>query len=206
MHPLDHILWAAPDLDPAAQAFAEATGVTPAGGGSHPGFGTRNRLAGLGGDHYFEVISVDPAQRDLGDRARRIAALARPELHTFAVRGTDVAGFRDLARGLGLATAEPVAMSRMRGDGVLLRWRVVTVADPHWGDMLPFLIDWMDSEHPSATAPADCTLREFCALHPEAEALATIYDALGVTVPVRRAPRPGFLLRLESPRGEVILT
>lgn len=206
MHELDHILWAAPDLDDGARQFAAASGVTPAGGGSHAGFGTRNTLASLGERLYFEVISVDPAQTDHKARAQRLARLTAPELHTFGVRGDDLDSYRDTARGLGLAASDPVAMSRLRSDGVLIRWRAIYVVDDHWGDMVPFLIDWMDSEHPWKTTPTGCSVLEFCALHPEAEALAEIYRSLAVAVPVRRSTKPGFLLRLDTPKGEVILT
>ena len=80
MHDLDHLLWGAPDLRDGAGAFAAATGVKPAGGGSHPGFGTRNDLASLGAGVYFEVISPDHGQERLGPRAARLARLAAPRL------------------------------------------------------------------------------------------------------------------------------
>jgi hypothetical protein len=205
-YPLDHILWAVPDLDAGCAAFAGATGVTPGGGGSHDGFGTRNRLASLGRDLFFEVISVDPAQHEFRTRAQRIGQLRAPELHTFGVQGDDLTGFRDIARSFGLATADPIEMGRTRADGVRIRWRAVYTADPRWGDMIPFLIDWMGSEHPWSSTPKGCSIREFCALHPDAGELAEIYAALGVDVPVRRSVAPGFLLRLDTPRGEVVLT
>ena len=206
IYPLDHILWAAPDLDEGAALFDRVTGVTPAGGGSHAGFGTRNTLVSLGDRLYFEVISPDPAQESQGHRAERIASLTQPELHTFGVRGEDLEGYRDAARSLGLPATDPVAMSRRRADGVLIQWRAIYIHDPHWGDMVPFLIDWMGSEHPWLTTPKGCSVLEYCALHPEAEALGEIYRTLGVDVPVRPATRPGFLLRLATPRGEVVLT
>lgn len=205
-NPLDHLLWAAPDLDMGAKLFAQCTGVEPGGGGSHEGFGTRNTLASLGEKLYFEVISVDPAQENFNARAGRISSLATPEMHTFGVRGDQLEQYRDTARSLGLAASDPVAMSRRRADGVLIQWRAIYIDDAHWGDHVPFLIDWMGSEHPWKVTPKGCSVAEFCALHPEADELTDIYRALGVDVAVRPSPKPGFLLRLKTPNGEVVLT
>jgi hypothetical protein len=203
---LDHVLWAVPDLDQGTALFAAATGVTPAKGGSHAGFGTRNQLAALGDQLYFEVISVDPAQKDFRRRAQRIGAMTAPEMHTFGIRGSALEAYRDTARAMGLAASDPVQMSRIRDDGVKLEWRSIYFDDPVWGDMIPFLIDWMGSPHPCEVAPKGLRMLEFAALHPRADELAAIYARLGVRVPVRRAVRPGFLLRLDTPRGEVLLT
>lgn len=203
---LDHILWAVPDLDQGTADFGAATGVIPANGGSHAGFGTRNTLAALGDRLYFEVISVDPVQENFLERAERIGQLHSPEMHTFGVRGTELDQYRDTARRLGLNASDPVAMSRMRADGVKIQWRSIYIADPVWGDMVPFLIDWMGSQHPCETTPTGCSLLEFCALHPKADELRDIYAALGLSVPIKLSTAPGFLLRLNTPKGEVVLT
>lgn len=202
---LDHILWAVPDLDTGSAQFADATGVMPGNGGSHAGFGTRNSLASLGDRLYFEVISVDPAQDNFRERAERIGRLEGPEMHTFGVRGEALDDYRDAARKLGLNASDPVAMSRMRDDGVKVQWRSIYINDPVWGDMVPFLIDWMGSPHPWETAPNGCSMREFCALHPRADELTEIYQTLGISVPVKRALKPGFALVLDTPKGEVVL-
>ena len=80
---LDHILVGAPDLEPAVTDFAAATGVTPSGGGSHTGFGTRNQLLSLGEDLFFEIIAPDPAQTESGHRAEALARLSAPCLHAY---------------------------------------------------------------------------------------------------------------------------
>lgn len=186
-------------------AFAQASGVELGGGGSHPGFGTRNQLASLGSGLYFEAIAPDAAQAEHGARARRLSLLHEPRMHTFAVRGSDVEAYREAARSIGLDASDPVGMSRTRQDGTTLRWRVVYVESGRWGDAVPFMIDWQGSQHPSMTAPSGCELIEFRALHPEAEALGDIYRRLGISVPVTLAPVAGFLARLRTPRGEMVL-
>lgn len=206
MQALDHVLWGTSDLDEAVETFARLSGVRLGGGGPHPGFGTRNQLASLGEGVYFEAIAPDPRQSDHTQRAHNLAALAQPRLSTFAVRGGDLAGYRARARSLGIRASDNVAMSRTRPDGVRLSWQVVYLEDDRWGDLLPFMIDWQASEHPSATTPRGCRLADFAAIHPDAGALGGIYAALGVPVPVHGGPQAGFFARIETPKGHLVLT
>lgn len=202
---LDHILWAAPDLDAGSAQIAALTGVAPAVGGSHPGHGTRNSLLSLG-ETYLEIISPDPAQPLDGKRGGRIAALPRPGLMTFAVRTDDLAAYAAAAAAAGVATRGPVEMGRTRPDGVQLDWACLYIADPGFGEAIPFGIDWNASPHPAGTTPPGCKLLSFTVLHPRAEALGGIFAALGIPVPVRAADAPGFLAELSTPRGAVLLT
>ena len=206
MFELDHILWAAADLETAERSFEKATGVKPALGGAHPGFGTRNSLASLSRGVYFEIISLDPAQGKRGDRAVEISALPLPQLLTFAMRGTALDEFRKAAAKLDLEPSEPIAMTRTRNDGVVLSWRCVYLGNREFHNVVPFVIDWEQSEHPSNTTPTGCSIKEFCALHPDPDRLKRIYDSLAIAVPVRRAPVPGLYGVLSTPKGDVVFT
>jgi len=202
---LDHLLWAAPDLDQGSGLIGKLTGVTPGKGGSHPGFGTRNSLLSLGST-YLEVISPDPAQPIAGNRGGLIAALAKPGLMTFAVRTNSIASFEAAARRAGIATKGPVEMGRTRPDGVRLDWICLYIEDQLFGECIPFAIDWKGSPHPSQSAPAGCRLASLQVLHPEADRLSAVYREMGIDVPVKRSPEAGFLAFLDTPCGEVVLS
>ncbi|SDR47871.1 Glyoxalase-like domain-containing protein [Rhizobiales bacterium GAS191] len=201
---LDHILLGAPDLDTASSQFAALTGVTPATGGTHPGFGTRNRLVSLGPDVFFEVIAPDPAQEVGGkQRAEMIAGLSHPALLTFAIQTTDIDGLRARAEAAGLSTTGRVPMHRTRPDGVRLDWTVIRFTHPLYGETVPFGIDWQGSPHPATTSPSGCTLRHLTVLHPEPAGLEDIYRRLGLDVAVQGSLRPGFVVELDTPKGGV---
>lgn len=203
---LDHILWAAPDLDRASHTFQAITGITPSVGGSHPGFGTRNKLVGLGEELFFEIIAPDPAQAENGHRSNAIAGLPAPEMHAFCLRTDGFDGLAEAADRCDIEASEPVAMSRTRPDGVTLNWEICYLGSPQWGRALPFLIDWKGSPHPATTSVQGCRLTEFAVLHPRAPELAAVFAEMGIATPVIAAPDPGFLARLSTPKGEVVFT
>jgi len=202
---LDHILWAAPDLDAGAALMESLVGVQPARGGSHPGLGTRNSLLSLG-DTYLEILAPDPAQSLDGNRGGAIAARPAAGLYMFAVQTTDLGAYAAAAARAGVPTIGPFEMSRTRLDGVRLDWACLYMDHPVFGEMVPFGIDWKNSPHPAATTPKGCRLVELVALHPRAPELAEIYRSMGIDVEVRIAAAPGFLVTLETPRGAVVLT
>ena len=94
---IDHLVFAGPDLDDAAASVTTILGVPPVPGGRHAGFGTHNRLLGLGGGAYLEVIGSDPAQGEPPEpRPFGIDGMAGPRLVAWAVRSTSIVA--DVAR------------------------------------------------------------------------------------------------------------
>ena len=89
---LDHLVYAVPDLDDGARAFAAATGVTPVEGRRHLGRGTRNVLVGFGDKSYLEIVGPDPDNpADPGVTTPfGVATLKRPRLVTWAVHPADL--------------------------------------------------------------------------------------------------------------------
>jgi hypothetical protein len=203
---LDHILWAAPDLDEGERLFERLTGVAPARGGVHPGFGTRNSLAALDRGAYFEIIAPDPTQDGTGNRGGRIAALKRPGLSTFAIASDTLDALKATALAEGLSVKGPAPMHRATSSGAELNWKILYLEHALFGESIPFVIDWGATPHPSLSTPLGCRLKSFAALHPDAERLASLYARLGVPVAVKRAIEPGFVAELETPLGAAVLT
>jgi Glyoxalase-like domain len=96
-------------------------------------------------------------------------------------------------------------MTRARPDGVVLHWRLTSGQRPGDG-LVPFLIDWGESEHPSSSAPAGCTLVSLRGEHPEPGRIAAWLAALDLDLPLAAGPRPALYAELDTPRGRVMLS
>lgn len=189
---IDHVIYAAPDLDRAVQKFADEYGVQATPGGAHPGFGTRNALIGLGTRTYLEIVGIDyeqdlpPAKRflrlDSESPSRFVAWCARAErpLHETVA----------IARAVGLDLGEIIAMSRQRPDGSTMSWALTSPFANRY-DVLPFYIDWGGSSNPATSLPPLLTLVSLTLVHPEADRIRAILDVLGEEeVEVEQGPEP----------------
>ena len=185
--------------------LAEQTGVEAAPGGPHPGEGTRNALLALDGGRYLEVIAPDPEQPLEHNLGAGLAGLPAPRLLTFALRTDDVEAAVARSTERGVAFAPVRAMSRRLPDGRELAWRLAMPAVPELAPLVPFWIDWGDAPHPSADAPAGCTLASFTARHPDPDRLRRCYEALDAVVPVSAASEPGLRAEIGAPAGVVAL-
>ena len=205
---VDHLLIGAADLDAGIQWVYGRTGVRAAFGGVHPGGGTRNALLSLQRRRYLEVIAPDPAQSEYRFRVD-VRSLARPQLVTWAAATPDADAVARRARAAGLEVTGPDAGSRARPDGVVLRWRIVSVKNDLGSagvEPIPFFIEWDPrSPHPSIDSPGGCDLLSFRIAHPRPADLKAALDALGISVPVDAAERPRLTATLSTPRGEVTL-
>lgn len=223
---LDHLIVAARTLEDGARHVAEMLGVEPVAGGAHPRMGTHNRLLGLFGTAYLEIIAIDPdAEHDreaAGARAPRWFALddeamnerlaAGPFLAHWAVR---VERPKDLGRWQAQYPSRIAPVIPMsRGD---LRWRLTVPVDgafPSWqeaGDgVLPTLIQWDTAAHPATRLPATgLALNALKARHPRPEPIREQLAWLGASqlIELDDAPAdaPSLTATIETPAGMRVL-
>ena len=189
---IDHLVIAVRDPDAAAAELERDAGLAFTGGGRHEAMGTFNRLAFLG-DTYLELIGVfDPGLVAssttfvVGRAAMAMLDAGREGLATYALETDDVAGETARLRAGGSIIGEPVAGSRTRPDGGVVRW--VTAFQPPGPDLPPFLIEhqyagaeWGDEARAARLAfqhPAGGRVRMTALELPVADPVATA-DAYG---------------------------
>jgi glyoxalase-like protein len=203
---LDHIIYAAPDLERGIEEIRALTGVEPVRGGSHPGRGTRNALLSLGQATYIEILAPDPSQpaEARARAAERIPATAR--IIGWAAKCDDLEGAVSKASSRGLDLGRIESMSRTLPSGEQLAWRLTRGDSPGDG-LVPFLIDWGESQHPALSAPSGCSLKYLRAEHPDPAriknyvALLALHDVLEVT----QGPVPRIFAGLSSPNGLIVI-
>jgi hypothetical protein len=208
---LDHLVYAVPNLARAIETFERSLGTAPVAGGRHAGMGTHNAILPLGDLSYVELIAADPDAEDPGrPRPFGLDALEGPRLVTWAVRSNDIEATVLRAKERGYDPGVVFEMSRARPEGDTLRWKLSLRAEPVGDGLVPFVIDWGDSEHPAraegGTAP--CTLESFRAHHPSAGPIRQALDALGARLEVlENAPgtRPQLEATLIGPAGRLEL-
>ncbi|MBP2324668.1 hypothetical protein JOF56_005053 [Kibdelosporangium banguiense] len=194
---IDHLVYAVPDL-----ALADDLGIALSPGGPHVGLGTRNLLASLGGDAYLEVIGPDPEQPEPdGPRPFGIDDLTEPKLVAWAVRVEDIDEAVERAKARGYDPGPVMSMSRVRPDGVLLEWRLT----PPVAGILPFLIDWGSTLHPSASAAQGAVLESLLVTDYDKDAAYEGLKALGLRDFAMGYGPPGLMAEIRTSDGEVVL-
>jgi hypothetical protein len=179
---IDHLVLATPDVAATAAQVRDEWGIAVVAGGSHTGRGTRNELTGLGGSTYLEIVGPDAEQADPPfPRPFGVDLLVAPALVAWCARPTRRLAEVVAALGaLGLDLGDVAEMSRRRPDGVELQWQLTfpLLGPPHEGT-LPFLIDWLDSPHPTASLPQDASLTFLHLTHPDADLLRAVLAEIG---------------------------
>ncbi|MEV6180194.1 VOC family protein [Streptomyces sp. NPDC052015] len=203
---LDHLVLATPDLAATVAEFTRRTGVTPAPGGVHVGLGTRNHLVGLGGRAYLEIIGPDPEQpAPAGPRPFCVDGLDRPRTITWAISPPDLDRAVVAARASGYDPGEVREMSRRRPDGTVLEWRLTDGGAPHPSGLVPFLIDWGSTVHPSASGLPVTPLSEMSATAPDPDEIRPLLAVLGTSLTLAEGP-VGISFTVDTPNGPVTFT
>lgn len=186
---VDHLLYGTPDLETGIAEIERLTGVRPEYGGRHVGLGTHNALLSLGTRTYLEVIAPDPAQADV-DAALPygLATLQAPALRAWAAAPDTIEQAAREARTAGVDFGEIVTHGRRAPGGSEVRWRMATrIGEENGLAVVPFLIDWGETTHPSHLAPAGIRLVELRLLSRDPEDLERKLGAIGVALSLSHA-------------------
>lgn len=203
---LDHIVYAAPELDVARNDLEKRLGVRASPGGRHPGLGTRNFLLALSDGAYLELIGPDLESPAPGrERPFGIDTLDVGRVVTWAVRAPDLDALVASARAAGYDAGRVVPLRRTTPSGQELEWRLTLRASPGGDGLVPFLIDWGGSPHPAATSARGCSLVELRGEHPDPERVRRELAILGAELCVTQAPAVALIVDLDTPNGRVEL-
>lgn len=210
--PVDHLVYAVQDLEAAIERFTKLTGVRPIYGGPHPGRGSHNALMSLGNRAYLEIIAPDPDQPEPSvSRSFGLDNLSTPQLRTWAVRTTNIAGHVARSRDRGYDPGVIYDGSRRTSEGQLLRWQLtrrpeaVLGGNPPGDWLIPFVIDWGTTPHPAASAPEGCTLKSLRGKHARPSRVNQWLTALGVDLELEAGPAVQLEAVIETPNGEITL-
>lgn len=197
---IDHIIYAAPDLDSAVDDLATRLGVRAAGGGQHVGQGTHNKLLALGPRTYLEIVAPDPGQPDpAAARPYGVGGVTRAGLVGWALTTDGIEAATADARAKGFDPGGVIDGHRLTTDGTELRWQLTSNA--LGAGILPFLISWGATPHPAASAPTGLILESLHIEHPDPTGLRRPLRALGAEVEVRAATESALVAHLHGPRG-----
>jgi hypothetical protein len=203
---IDHLVYAVPDLERAVDEMERRLGVRAAAGGRHPGLGTHNALLALGNGAYFELLAPDPEQPPpRRPRPFGLDGLQRPRLACWAVKAPDIEARAERSRAGGYDPGPVISLGRERPDGLRLQWRLTYRETAAADGLVPFLIDWEETPHPSAAAPAGCSLLSLRGEHPRPQEVQPLLDAMAVELPLTRGSAASLIAEIETPCGRVEL-
>jgi hypothetical protein len=201
---VDHLVYAAADLEVGRDKIEQLLGVRPVLGGRHPQYGTHNALLSLGPATYLEIIAPDP-ELDVPERGVLFGAdgVREPRLVTWALRSESIDDSAASASSAEVGLGSIESGSRAKPDGTVISWKL---SDPYAMPLdgaVPFLISWGATPHPAGAAPRAGELVGLRIEHPDPEKVREALLPLGVEIDVRGGEQFRLIARVKTARGEV---
>jgi hypothetical protein len=201
---VDHLVLAVPSLEEGIKKVEKLTGVRPQIGGQHQGRGTWNALLALGYGSYLELIAPDPKQTPPAKGAwMGVDKIKVPTLIHWAAKVEGIHKFLKTAKEQQLHIGSLSAGSRTRINGQVISWMLTEPVSGSDGGILPFLIDWEDSDHPAENLPQHCKLVHLEARHPEPAIISRQLEILDLQMPIDLGIRPQLIATIKTPNGLV---
>jgi len=207
MHPLDHLVYAVPDLPAALDWFAEHAGLRPAIGGRHLDQGTHNALVNLGQGAYLEIVAIDPENTTISPpRWMGVDHISEPRMVRWSLKSDNLEADTERLRLLNPALGTIHTGQRELTTGATLKWRMSLPQPSPAVELLPFFLDWSASDfHPTDHMPEQFTTTQIEIRHPNPEQITEKLQQLDLNVKATHGPVPMIVAHVRTPKGTLIL-
>jgi len=207
MKKIDHIVYAVRDLEEGINNIESLFGIRPVYGGKHPDQGTHNALLNLGDSCYFEIIAIDPDNKNIpAPLWMGVNFITKPCITRWAIKTDQLQADTQILKAVNPDLGHTKTGRRKREDGTVLQWELsIPLAEPAI-EGIPFLLDWEAGVHPTTQLEEVCKLLDFKIFHPEAEALNTILAKLNYQEIAIAENEIRLELKVQTPNGIVVLS
>ena len=205
--PIDHIVYAVPNLEKAMDDFEKLTGIRPIFGGYHTTQGTKNAIVNLGNQAYLEILAVDDentkisAPRWMGIDFIKLAKITR-----WALKSTDLLHDSTVLKNYHSEMGGIQGGKRKMTNGQSLKWEMIMPLSYPMVELAPFFVDWQHSEaHPTDAMPDQCQLLGLHFTHPNPEELMQQLSQLNLDWTISSSKNVSIKMDIQTPKGRIRL-
>jgi len=159
---IDHLVYCVLDLDSAIEQLYDEIGVRAIVGGRHLNQGTKNALINLGDTAYLELLAIDESNKQVaGPRWMGIDLITKPKITRWAIHSDNLEKDSEILKSFDSTLGEIIGGEREKESGEFLRWKMIKPLAKLEVDILPFMIDWSESDaHPTEGMEEICSLEK----------------------------------------------
>lgn len=206
MREIDHLVYCVPELKAAMEFFQFVHGIHFTYGGQHLTQGTHNALLNIGKGAYLELLAIDPTNHNIDPpRWMGIDLITEPKLTRWAIKTNDLSSDVAILKEANPNMGEQFNGSRKKTDGSILEWGMALPLATPKVEILPFMIDWKTSIHPTESLSKIYPLTALKATYPEPSVIEKPLKKLGIDLEVLEAKEVSLQATIQGPKGEVVL-
>lgn len=199
---VDHIVFCSPTLESGIDYILDRTGIQATYGGRHLTKGTHNAIFKIGSHAYFEILAPDPENKDISaPRWMGIDLIHEPCITRWAIKSSSIEKEATILANYKADYGEVQSGSRALKDGSTLSWQLTDPLTKPAIELVPFLLDWQDSIHPSASLSDSCKLEAIRLEHPNLEIAKKAISALDLDLQIKTSDQARIIISLDTPKG-----
>jgi len=182
--------------------------VRPIFGGYHKSQGTKNAVLNLDNGMYLELLAADNTNTEISPpRWMGIDVLKKPQITRWALKSHILEQDRTILKTYQNDMGEIKGGSRITSKGALLKWEMIMPLPDLEVELLPFMVDWGQSEtHPHNELPdMNCQLIELYATHSTPKIYDAILQQLNFDFRIENKKKTSIKALIKCPKGLIVI-